>query len=362
MVTIRQVARACGVSPMTVSFVLNNKPGAVSQETRERVLQAVRELGYRPRTPAARASRPYALGLVAGVNGQSLMTPGYFNDVLNGVLVATDELRVNVTLFTGEAFHADSYRSIRVLCDGRCDGLLVVAPQIGCKIVSALGRRGFPFAVLGDTCEACDATCVDADNTGGARSAVEFLLELGHHRIGYVGGLPFVRSVAQRREGYHHALRAAGIDVPAAFDIPSTATPEQVRGKTIELLSFPPSRRPTALFCWNDGTALTVMAAAREVGVRIPQELSVIGFDDDSRAAISDPPLTTVRQPFRRLAKSAVEAMLAESLGTVVERRPVLLETELMVRRSVASPPSCGSPAGSPAGDRGPVLPERRAQ
>src|SRR5271166_6498402 len=150
--TIRDVARACGVSPMTVSFVLNNKPGQVSDGTRDRVLKAVRDLNYRP-SAVRRSARMaeerqiHTLGAVVGAPGDSLMEPGYYNAILNGILQGADALGQNVTLFNHSLLHRDTHRAIRVYCDGRCDGLLVVAPCIGSNLVSALRQRGVPITL-----------------------------------------------------------------------------------------------------------------------------------------------------------------------------------------------------------------------
>src|SRR5579863_156015 len=123
MTTIRQVARACGVSPMTVSFVLNNHPGQVSEETRERVMRAVREMGYRPTAVKAADRRLMnTLGVVSGVPTESLMQHGYYSRILRAALVKADATRQNVTLFSSSLLHVHTHRSIRVYCDGRCDG------------------------------------------------------------------------------------------------------------------------------------------------------------------------------------------------------------------------------------------------
>src|ERR1051326_5915105 len=145
--TIRQVAKACNVSPMTVSHVINGKLSEVSEETRERVLKAVRDMGYRPspRVASVQERTICNLGVVAGVPGDTLMFPGYYTEILTHLLKATDALGHNITLFTNNLLHTDTPRSLRVYCDGRCDGLIVIAPRPGSQLVQALQARGFPF-------------------------------------------------------------------------------------------------------------------------------------------------------------------------------------------------------------------------
>ncbi len=342
MVTIRDVARACGVSPMTVSFVINHKPGQVSEETRERVLKAVRELNYRP-TAVGRSARLaeerqiHTLGAVVGVPGDSLVQPGYFSAILNSLLQGADALGQNVTLFNHSLLHRDAHRAIRVYCDGRCDGLLVVAPRIGSELVAAVRERGVPITLIGDTGDDEAVSCVDIDNEGAAYTLVTHLITLGHQRIVFIGGPAFVRSSQQRLAGYRRALSDHDLPLETGFVIDNLFHSHQIDAQVGALMSMPLPKRPTALFGWNDGTATDAAHRLQRMGLRIPDDVSVVGIDDLEAFTIN-PPLTTVAQPFRTMGRRAVEALVAQINRTEKAPRHVL-PGELMIRASTGPPP-----------------------
>jgi LacI family transcriptional regulator len=344
MPTIRQIANAAQVSPMTVSFVLNNKPGQVSDETRERVLRVVREMGYRPRAATGRHRTPDAadhvttLGVASGTEAPGLLTSGYYPSILSGLMVAADRHSQNLTLFASSLFHADPAQSIRTYCDGRCDGLFVIAPGPGSPLVSALRERGVPCVLLGDRGDEPCAS-VDLDNHGEARRVTEWLIAQGHRRMGFIG-FPgrFVRSAQEREEGYAAALTAHGLPVDPRNILNSEWKDPAIYGGVMELARRPRAERPTALVCWNDRVAFQTMLVLSDAGLRVPHDVSVTGFDDDSVAAAAHPPLTTIRQPYQEIGDNAVD-MLRELIAmhpSEREPRRVLLPGELIVRGSVA--------------------------
>ena len=345
--TIRQVALSCNVSPMTVSAVLNNKSSEVGKETRERVLKAVRDMGYRP-VPAVRHARQVPIyGVVAAVEGNSLMQPGYYNSVLRSILTEVDRLGHNVLLFSNAVFHQDPQQSVRLYCDGRCDGIIIIAPPPGSPLVHTIQERGLPFVVIGSTGTSEDVPSVDVHNISEAYRAVEYLIAQGHRRIAFLGdpsrypGDPFVPySVMQRRQGYEQALTAHGIALEQSLLTNVGGNDVQTYQQAVQLLRQPVSHRPTAIFCWHDPIATEAYRAVQDVGLRIPADVSLIGFDDNPSSSELEPALTSMRQPYDLMAETAVKLLTEQIEGQVKNPTRRFLPAELIVRRSVAPPPS----------------------
>jgi LacI family transcriptional regulator len=341
--TIRQIAKAARVSPMTVSFVLNNKPGQVSDETRDRVLRTIREMGYRPRAATHRADREAAIhtiGIASGVSSGSFVEGGYYAAILSSVLFTAEERGLNTLLFHRSLFHTEPHDSIRTYLDGKCDGLLLVAPNPDMPLIPALIERGIPFVCIGDQPSREDASFVDVDNVKEAMVAVRHLVELGHRRIGFVGGPEFVRSACQRREGFRRALEEHGIPYVPEWDSGPTVWNFEQYDWVVRLMRDKTAIRPTAFFVWNDESAIRTLTALRDLNRRIPEQISIIGFDDDPATLQTNPPLTTLRQPFREIGAKAVEALIARVKDPHAPPPRIQLPTQLIVRDSTAPPPA----------------------
>jgi LacI family transcriptional regulator len=325
---------------MTVSYVLNNKPGQVSEETRERVLKAVREMGYRPRAiHRERETAIRTLGIAVGREYNTFAGGGYFSEILNGILAATDQRGLNILLFHYSLFHQDTHESIRTYFDGRCDGLFVVAPVIGMSLVSALAERGVPYILIGDQGDVEGVSSVDVDNIAEAERIVSYLVGMGHRRIAFFGGPDFVRSACLRREGYRRALERHGIAYDPELDIAPLAGEYLVYERTIPLMRRKDIERPTAIFGWNDTAALRALLALRDLNIQVPEKVSVIGFDDTPATVTADPPMTTVRQPYRDIGIQAVEALVTRIREGQASPQRLYLPGRLIVRDSTAPPP-----------------------
>ena len=345
--SIRDVALYCGVSPATVSRVLNDRAGKVGPETRARVLSAVRRLNYKP--GRASSNPPHAetltLGIVSGIYARELVTPGYFREILNAVLAATDGLGQNATLFAGHLFRSALPQSLRIYCDGRCDGLLVVAPTINSPLVQGIAARGIPFVLIGDRGDDANVSYCDLDYADASRSAVEELLDYGHRRIALFRGFGSIRAAHDRETGYRQALAARGVAVDRRFlsllkqdagDMAAADTKsdwEWLRN----MMRLPREERPTAIFCYTDGHAAAVQKVLQEFGLHVPNDVSLIGFDDILQDDFI-PPLTSVSQPYLEMGRAAVEALLAQIRGDLSVPQQVLLQGTLIRRASVASP------------------------
>jgi LacI family transcriptional regulator len=341
MVTIRDVALKSGVSVATVSYVLNDGPRTVRPETRERVQAAIEHLKYRPNVTARHLARrrTHTLGVIIG-NG-SLLTEGnpYTATVVSGILTRAGELGYNVTLVT-ENWREKGVKSL--LANLNIEGILIIAPLLGDSLVEDVCGEQMPMVVLSSTVHAVETMCIDVDNGLGVQKATEHLIALGHQRIACVSGDVHQPSTPLRREGFHRAMKTANLPIRAEYDVISSFSGKKSRQDIEHLLSL--LEPPTALLAGNDYIAFVALEVAHEKKIRVPQDLSVVGFDDAIGASLSNPPLTTVRQPLSEMAGEAVEVLIEEiRLHTVSGEQetrkmpltsPKIVRPDLVVRSS----------------------------
>jgi DNA-binding LacI/PurR family transcriptional regulator len=339
--TIKDVGRKSGVSSATVSYVLNNGPRAVRPETRERVLRAIRDLGYRP-SPIARGPKSRIMGTLGVVfphNSYSLITNPYFISILDGIMSTAENRDQNTIILTRRVF-ANARQSIRVHCDGHCDGLLLIAPPVDCPIVAALQERAIPFVLISDVSDDPTVTCVDVDNVEAFEQVSTYVIRQGHRKMALLHGDSQLGSVAPRILGYRRALEAAAIAYEDTLILPGKYEEESGYERACIAMDLPSAQRPTALLCGNDLVALGALRALRERNIRVPEDVSLVGFDDIPDAATCVPPLTTVRQPLQRIGERAVERLFAQIHDGIPPGEKELLPTELVIRESVAPPRS----------------------
>jgi LacI family transcriptional regulator len=316
---------------MTVSNVLNGRPGA-SEETRRRVLDAVERLGYQP-SLAARSLKSGRTGLI-GVMTLDL-TGQYGLEIIRGI---ADELASNEREMLINATYQDAVRErerVEFLARGLVDGVLMVAPVLEEDTMRVLRRKKLPCVVIDPRHVDVPLPRVTVDNYGGMRQAAQHLLDLGHTRIAYIRGNADLESSAVRYQGFHDALRLAGVDVDERLVTESDFTYTQGFRIASALIA---EHRPTALLAGADLIALGAVDAARACGLRVPEDISVVGFDDLPQAAQTFPALTTVRQPLHDMGQLAARMLLG-----LIDGRPVLMQdmrmpTELVVRGTAAQP------------------------
>lgn len=327
--TISDVARAAGVSVPTVSKVINGRDG-VAAATSQRVLAVIESLGYESSLVARslRRSRTDVIGILV-----TEFEP-FSTELLKGISSAADgtgyELLAYAGLVSGEARPGWERRSLSRLAGTLIDGAIVVTPT------TLMASTPIPVVSIDPHTGPEGHAAIDSDNVGGARAATEHLIALGHRRIAHIRGRADLASAELRELGYRQSLEAAGIpfdpDLVCVGDYQTAATAEVAR----ELLSR--RDRPTAVFAANDSSAIGVLQVAGELGLRVPQDLSVVGFDDVPQAANATPPLTTVAQPLHDLGAEALR-MLLELLGGRDVPAHVQLPASLVVRASTAPPP-----------------------
>jgi len=337
MSTIHDVARQSGVSITTVSMVLNKGSRPVSAESRRRVLEAARALNYTPNANARAlvSRRTQAIGVVFGTNLTGLtITNPYVSAVLQGVLDAATELEYVVSLYSTP--WRDAERDAAAFRNGRVDGVLIFAPVLGSDLVPGLAGLGVPLVVVSAPSGEPGVPWVDIDNRRGVRLAVEHLLALGHTRIAHLMGNIDQANVIERDDAFRAALSGAGVALPAAYRVDGEYNHESGMKNAHCLLSLP--EPPTAIFAGNDVLALAALDAARERGLRVPEDLSVVGFDDIPAATLVNPQLTTVRQPLTEIGARAMRRLVETIEGRAPEQMVYVLEPELVVRGTTAAP------------------------
>ncbi len=336
--TIIDVARESGVSIATVSYVINNGPRRVEGETRARVQASMKRLHYYPNA-IARAmvnKRLNAIGIVFPHPYPCVFADPYFISTMNGIVQEAAQRRQNVTLYTGLEWDGDD--SLPAFMDRRVDGLLLIAMLTDSTIVPALVEAGLQFVQINGAASESAISNVDIDNAGAVRGVIAHLAGLGHQRIALLGGQPNSPSTRPRLDGYLWGMGEQALPVDSAIVLEGLYDRAWGREGMRRLLAS--DKVPTAVFCGGDGIAEGVYDTCREAGVHIPQDISVVGFDDTPAAAHLDPPLTSVRQPLVALGATAAAALLDQldappPEGTVVARQ-IVLPSELIVRGSTA--------------------------
>jgi len=330
-VTIAQVAAEAGVSAMTVSNVVNARPGA-SEPTRQRVLEVVERLGYTP--PSTRNGKRGGTGLV-GVLTLDL-TGDYSLEIVRGIAeeIADDEreLLLNASL--------DAIRErdrIAFFANGLVDGLLLIAPVLEPETVREIQAGELPVVVIDPRRLDLELPRVTVDNYDGVRAGTHHLLEAGHRRIAYIRGEEDHESTEVRYRGYADAIRLAGLQPDPALVASSNFNHQGGVHAARHLLT---TQRPTAIVAGADPIAFGALDAARTLGLRVPEDVSIVGFDDLPLAAHSTPPLTTVRQPLHDMGRAGTRALLSLIARQPLATDNIRLTTKLIVRATTASPPT----------------------
>ncbi len=329
--SVKDVAAAAGVSLGTVSNVLN-RPDRVSPGTRERVLKAMAELGF-VRNESARqlragSSRTLAYVMLDAANP-------FFTDVAAGIDEAAETAGLSLVLCNSRNSADREASHLTLLEQQRVQGLLVTPVDPDSPTLDEVARRGTPVVVV-DRTRSDQAFCsVAVDDVLGGRLAVEHLLDRGHTRVAYIGGPTHLGQVRDRLEGARAAWAAAGLPPDSLTWLETAAmTVAEGREAGARLSGLPASRRPTAAFCVNDLLALGLLQHAISSGVRVPEELAIVGYDDIEFAAAAAVPLTSVRQPRQLLGRTAAELVLDEAGNPEHTHRQVLFTPELVARSS----------------------------
>jgi LacI family transcriptional regulator, galactose operon repressor len=329
-VTMRQVANEAGVSVSTVSKVLNGRYG-VSDATATHVTEVIERLGYEA-SLVARSLRNQRTNVIG------VLVPSFepFSvDVLKGAADAIEGTGFELVAYSAVGRFDEHIgwerRYLSRVMGTLVDGAVLVTPT-----VTDVEYHG-PVVAVDPHTGPSSLPAISADNLQGGRLAVDHLIGLGHTRIGMVTGRPDLISAQLRERGYREAMATAGL--PVEESLLQRGAFEHVQGREAALTLLTRPDRPTAVFAANDLSALAMLDVARELGIAVPEQLSVMGFDDITEAALAEPPLTTVRQPIREMGRDAVQMLIRLIAGEALMDTHVTLDTALIVRRSTAGVP-----------------------
>jgi DNA-binding LacI/PurR family transcriptional regulator len=339
-VTIYDVASKAGVSISTVSKVLSGST-RVNEVTREKVLSAVSQLNYVP-SLAARgiaSGRTSIIGLVIPYTPLQLLYDPHLQGNLCGIEEILNDHDYALLIATANREHESSSSYKRLLRSNYIDGAVVMETQESKSpdLHRQLSQQRYPWVILGYPVGMVPSYCVHADDLQGAQRMTEYLISLGHRRIGMLQVKDSAYASEERVRGYKQMLAHKGIPLDESLMVDSGDWTEEAAHSTVSQLLERPDR-PTAVFALNDRMALGVLQWAREHKLRVPEDLTVVGFDDIPAAAAGFPPLTTIRQPSVEMGRQSVKLLFKLLEGGSVSSR-VVVGTELVVRASSGPPP-----------------------
>ena len=335
---MQEVANRAGVSKTAVSYVLNDHPKArqMTAATTERILRAAQELKFRPNALARGLAnrRIEAVRLVPQDSLWISVWSGFVSEMMQGLMEVALAENYDLTLHVKRPMALQD--EIAAVTDNRADGAVLWRHRED-PLIGDLAQRNFPFVAIFGQYADPDVWYVDCDNVAGGRLATEYLLGLGHKRILHLTGDSRNSSVAGRRTGYEQAMEMSSAGVQRGWTVEVGWEGEGVEAyrEVYEILRSP--HPPTAVFCWYDGVARRVLKIAEELGLRVPQDLSIIGFDAIETGPL-DARLTSMRQPVRQIASCAMDLLLCRLRAQEVPQSQILWQPAL-VERSSCSPP-----------------------
>jgi DNA-binding LacI/PurR family transcriptional regulator len=343
MPNIHDVARLAGVHRSTASRVLTGK-GSFSEKSRKKVLEAAHKINYHINTVASalKSQRKTAIGLLSFWNCSPNPSEAYYQQTLAGIIDEITRSKYHLLLNNIQGLAHPDNEELEFCHESPLAGILLMAPRVKKEAdLAFLKRVSIPSLLLSYRAENPIHSWIDLDNVLGGRLATEHLLQLGHKRIGYVGGeLEYSSNARDRYRGFRDALKAAGL----------REDPELVRNGEFSMdygiqsarqfLALPAHKRPQALFCATDMIAFGAIEVFQKAGLRVPGDISIVGFDDYERGSHSDPPLTTIHQPFYEIGKKAVQALEEMIKDSDSMPKHVLIEPRLVPRKSTAPPKS----------------------
>jgi LacI family transcriptional regulator len=329
--TLEDIAKEAGVSRSTVSRVVNNHPN-VRETVRKRVLEVIQSTGFHPNAAARTlaSQRSWMIGLVLPRSVSSFFTDPYFPRLTQGIAQACNQYNYTLGLFLVGSKEDEEKIFPRVTRQGLLDGILVQSGQIGDQLTNRLVNSDIPLIIAGRPFQSEGVSFIDVDNTNAAYSAVSHLIRLGNQRIGTITGPTNTTVSLDRKEGYLKALVERGRNVDESLIAESDFTEA---GGYYAMQQLLPAR-PDAIFAASDMMAFGAIRAIREAGLRVPENIAIIGFDDLPQASLSNPRLTTVRQPIVQFGAKAVETLIDLIENGIQPARRIIMDTELVIRDS----------------------------
>ncbi len=330
MPTLEEIAQLAHVSRSTVSRVINNDP-KVSEKTRSRVQAVIQQINFQPNMAARRLAggRTRIIGLVIPMGVSRLFSDPFFPILIQGIASACNADEHTVMLWLADP-EFERRQINQILSNGLIEGIVVASNLLDDQVIQTLSSSHLPFVTIGRSPGHSEISYVDVDNQNGAYDAVSRLFRIGRTRIGTIAGPENMIAGSDRMQGYLAGLRDHG-QLPDPSLITNSDFTEMGGYEAAQKLL---KARPDAIFVASDTMAMGALRALRETGLRVPEDVAVIGFDDIPMAARTIPPLTTIRQPIFRIGSLAVETLIQQIETPVQQPRRIVLPTELVIRAS----------------------------
>lgn len=332
-VTIKDVARKAGVSPSTVSRVISKHP-RISKETAERVLQVMEELGYHPNIMAKSliSKTTNTLGIILPRPAEELFQNYFFHEAIRGILAQANRSGYDTLIASGANEREELDAVVRLVRGRRVDGVILLSSKTHDPLIAFLEESRFPYVIIGRSAEYPDAYTVDNDNVQAAYDATMHLINQGHKWIGFVSG-PRELTVSQdRMEGYRKAMREAGLTVRDEWIVETEFLQESGYRAMSMLMGLP--ERPTALVAIDDVVAFGVLHGLSELGYRVPDDMSIVSFNNISLSELSSPPLTSIDIGTYQIGYLTSRTLIQLVQGEPVHQRRVIVPHRLIIRES----------------------------
>ena len=330
-ISIKDVARVACVSHSTVSRALQNSP-LVNRETAARIRKIAAQSGYQASAVARGlvTRKTHTVGVVV-----TTIADPFVSEVVSGIEEAANAHGYSVFLANSEADPRREKNAVQSFSEHRVDGILVTSSRVGALHLSMPSEWMVPVVLINNQHPTAFTPSVTIENVESSRTATRHLIDLGHWRIAYIGDQFGYESDTERFTGYRQALEGAGLPFLPELIVHGNGKAEGGIAAMQKLLEM--SDRPSAVFCYNDMTALGSLRVIRRAGLRVPDDVSLVGFDDLFIASYTDPPLTTLRQPMPQMGRMAMELLLQVMAGKQLEST-ITVPAELIIRESAAAP------------------------
>jgi LacI family transcriptional regulator len=329
--TLKDVAKEAGVSAGMVSRVINNY-GYFSQETKTKVLKAVKKLSYRMNATARalKVKQTHVIGVLV-----SDFVSFFWTTLVRGIEQVANRAGYHIILCNTDENEQKGKEYLSTLLERNIDGL-IVSPVLGTQTeLRRLSRDGLPLVLVDRSIRGLEVPCITVDNEAGSFEAVDYLIKLGHRRVGIVSGIRGIMTSEERLAGYTRAFKENGLSIDERLIVEGEFVSDKTHSAVLKLLGMKPS--PTAIFVCNEPMTIGVLLALKEKGIRVPTEMSLIGFDDPIWASITQPALTAVDQPSYSMGVLACEALIQrirERDQFRISKENIVLKPKLVIRES----------------------------
>ncbi|MGJ9457674.1 LacI family DNA-binding transcriptional regulator [Oceanobacillus sp. CF4.6] len=335
MVTIKDVAKATGVSPSTVSRVIADNP-RISPETKKKVRKSLKELGYHPNISARNlvAKSTKAIGVIMPSSADKALQNPFFPEILRGVGSVTHRMQYSMTLSSGQTEEEIFEEVQRMVHGSYVDGVILLYSRINDRVMNFLRENEFPFLIVGKPYENInEITHVDNDNFSAGKEITKYLIDHGHERIAFIGGSKELFVTLDRESGYEAALKEAGLEVVETYKIHTEFLKSGGREAVENLLAL--EKRPTGIVVSDDLMSLGVLSMLEESGVNVPQDISLVSFNNVYLSEITRPALTTVDIQIQQLGAQSAKALIEKTINEKEPAKRIIIPHRIVCRDSV---------------------------